>query len=91
MFHTDNEGAMFVVNKQTSKSPVIMTLVRKLVLAALSFNVRFSSTFIEGELNLMADKISRLQVTEQDLVQHGMGLQPDVVPQQLLPKNWRLP
>ena len=91
MFHTDNKGAMFVVNKQTSKSPSIMTLVRKLVLAALSFNVHFSATFIEGQLNLMADKISRFQVTEGNLVQHGMCLQPDVVPRQLQPKQWVLP
>ena len=90
LFHTDNKGAMFVINKQSSRGQAIMTLVRKLVLAALSFNIQFSATFIEGATNITADKISRLQITPGDLVQSGLRPEPDLVPDYLQPINWNL-
>ena len=62
---------------------------RRLVLAALSFNIQFSASYIEGPLNILADKISRLQVTTADLEQYGMNREPDVVPTQLQPNNWK--
>ena len=87
MFHTDNQGTMYIVNKQSSQSPIIMTLVRKLVPAALSFNVRFSASYIEGHSNFLADKITWLQATDSDLKLYGMNMVPDLVPQSLQPSN----
>ena len=91
LFHTDNKGAMFIINKQSSKGRAIMSLVRKMVLDALTFNIRFSSAFIEGATTVLADRISRFQASRELLAQCGMRPVPDQVPLNLQPCNWQLP
>ena len=41
LFLSDNEAVVHIVNKQSSREPRIMVLVRRLVLCALKFNVLF--------------------------------------------------
>ena len=52
---------MHIVNKQTSKSPEVMTLVRKLVLNTLLFNITLKAQYINTKSNAIADSISRCQ------------------------------
>ena len=87
-FNTDNMSIVYIINLQTSKSPLIMRLVRQLVLTALTFNVKFSAKHLPGVTNVMADLISRLQVKQRDLYQRGMKMTPEVVPLEMLPENW---
>ena len=62
MPNCDNEALVFVLNKQSSKDPQIMYLVRRLVLLFLSFNIKFKSTHLPGRCNVLSDPLSRLQV-----------------------------
>ena len=60
-FWTDNQSVVAIVNRQTSKCPHIMSLVRKLVLAALHANIQFKAAYVEGTLNGISDALSRFQ------------------------------
>ena len=61
LFYIDNQAVVHIVNKQTSKSPEVMTLVRKLVLNTLLFNITLKIQYINTLSNAIADSISRCQ------------------------------
>lgn len=61
-FFTDNEAIVSVINKQTSKDVIILSLVRKLVLLCLRFNINFKSAHVRSGHNVLADLLSRSQV-----------------------------
>ena len=61
IMHMDNEALVSVINKQTSKSKNVMTLVRNLVLCLLQNNTTFCSEHVPGSSNKIADSISRKQ------------------------------
>jgi hypothetical protein len=63
MFHSDNEAVVHIVNQQTCKDKDIMILVRRLVVQAMSHNILFQAVHIPGLHNVLADKLSRLQVS----------------------------
>ena len=63
VFHTDNIAVSHIINKQTSKEPTIMKLVRRLVVQCLRYNILFKSEHIYGVLNNLSDAISRQQIT----------------------------
>ena len=58
-FYPDNEALVPIINKQTSREPHIMSLIRPLVLACLRFNINFTARHIPGRINTLADKLSR--------------------------------
>ena len=55
IFFTDNAALVDVINKTTSRDPVIMGLVRQLVLACLKFNILFRAAHVPGLENHLAD------------------------------------
>ena len=58
-FHTDNQAAVDIWYKQSSRSPPVMSLVRKLFLVAAQGNFHVSLAHIPGRDNVLADCISR--------------------------------
>ncbi len=88
LFHSDNQAAVFIINKQSSRSPRIMKLVSQLVLLALRHNVQFFAQYLPGLQNERADKQSRLQVTPADLHNWGMSPDPEPIPLQFQPSSW---
>ena len=60
-FWSDNQRVVAVVNKQSSKCPHIMSLVRRLVLATLTANIQFKAVYVAGKLNGISDAFSRFQ------------------------------
>ena len=59
IFNSDNQAVVTIINKKSSKSERVMTLVRSLVLSTLTQNIMIKSVFIKGKLNLIADSLSR--------------------------------
>lgn len=60
-FHTDNSALVSILNTQSSRSPRIMYVIRKLVLLFMQFNITFKAKHIAGIDNGIADAISRKQ------------------------------
>ena len=58
----DNKAVVAIINKQTSKCPKIMKMVRFFVLQCLKFNVTFYANHIPGKENNIADALSRFQM-----------------------------
>lgn len=90
VFHTDNQAIMAVLNKQTSKCPVIMAIVRPLVLLLLQRRITFRSVHVPGSLNSLCDALSRQQDRPELMERYGMKSSPTLVPEHLLPRNFRL-
>lgn len=62
ILHTDNSALVSVLSKQTSKEPIVMVLVRRLVLKCLELNLTLTAKHVRGKDNSVADALSRLQV-----------------------------
>ena len=92
LFHSDNEGVVEIINKQTSssKKPVIMNIVRPLVLLLMQHNILLMSCHIPGIRNKLCDAISRFQVTPSLLRHHNMNNVPSVIPDQYKSGFFRL-
>ena len=59
---TDNQALVSVICKQTSREPLIMILVRRLVLHCLRCNLIITASHISGKSNAIADALSRFQM-----------------------------
>ena len=64
IFHSDNMAVVDILNKQSSKEPTIMILVRKFVLLCLQLNINFRLEHIPGAKNIIPDLLSRFQIQE---------------------------
>lgn len=62
MFFSDNLAVVHIINKMSSKDSVVMSLVRRLVLACLEYNILFRAEHVPGKQNILPDLLSRLQV-----------------------------
>ena len=89
IFHTDNIAISHVLNKQTSKEPSVMVLVRRVVLLCLRHNCRFVSEHVAG-VDILPDRLSRFQAGPRLLGEYNMGLEPETIPRHLLLSNFVL-
>ncbi len=55
---------VYVLRSKTSQDPVLMAIVRKMVVLAMLNNVQFSALHVPGRHNVIADLISRFQVSK---------------------------
>jgi hypothetical protein len=89
IFFTDNAALVDIINKTTSRDPMIMGFVCRLVLACLKFNILFRAKHVPGVENHLADSLSRLQVTSfTQAAPVGTHPSPTIIPETLLPSNW---
>lgn len=91
-FKTDNMALVSVINRQTSKHPELLGLLRLLVLLCLKHNILFRAEHIPGYLNGRADNLSRFQMnafwSASNGLQLGMDESPTPVPPELHHRNW---
>ena len=62
ILRSDNQAVISILNRQTSKCPRIMRLVRFFVLQCLKLNIAFYAKHIAGKENNIADALSRFQM-----------------------------
>ena len=89
-FHCDNQAVVAIINKQSSKCKITMSILRPLILLLLQNNISFHSVHIPGVENIVADSISRLQETQTLLRRSGMQQSPTKVPDHFMPQNFPL-
>ena len=85
LFLCDNEAIVSVINKQSSKEPSIMSLVRTLVSVTLCNNILFAAKHIPGKLNIIPDLLSRYQVAKALKVAPYLDKEPTPFPTEWLP------
>lgn len=83
LFRSDNTGVVSIINSLTSKSDLVMKLVRSFVLRCLKFNILCKCSHIPGADNTVADSISRLQWDRFFQLAPGAEREPHVVPNHL--------
>ena len=80
LFHVDNIALVSIINKRTSRSKRVMSLIRPLVLYTMEHNIQFKAKHIEGLHNEIADSLSRFQLQRfRELVPEA-ELFPEAVP-----------
>lgn len=84
VFHSDNSAVVHIINKNTSKDPNLMKLMRRLMVASLLHNIHFNAEHIAGLLNIAADLLSRLQISRFRTLYPTMDDNNYPVPQALL-------
>ena len=57
---SDNMATVAAINKGTSKSKEMMTLVREMFWLCVQFDCRITASHIAGDLNVLSDRLSRL-------------------------------
>ncbi len=58
-FLVDNMSVIHILRSKTSKDPILMSMVRKMVVLSMLNNVMFSAVHIPGRHNIVADLLSR--------------------------------
>ena len=89
VFHCDNKAIVDVINKQSCKDVELMKLMRCMVLTAMQYNIKFTAMHVPGKDNILADALSRLQVSPHLLAIFGMNGSPVPVPAHLQPHNFK--
>lgn len=79
---------MLLTNKETTKDPSLLGLLRALVLICLKNNILFRARHIKGTKNILADHLSSLQIERFKALAPGMNPVPTPLPTHLLPENW---
>ena len=85
LFLTDNQAVVSIINNQTSKDPVMMSLVRSLVVSTLTHNILFAAKHIPGKSNTIADLLSRSQVGQAQAKAPWLDTSQHQVPPDFLP------
>ena len=60
---SDNQAVVAIINRQTSRCPKIMKLVRTLVIRCLGLNIHFKARHVPGLDKGIADALSRFQMS----------------------------
>lgn len=57
---SDNVACVAAINKSSSRSPELMSLIRELFWLSVLYDFKISASHIPGDLNFLADRLSRL-------------------------------
>jgi hypothetical protein len=60
LVRSDNSATVSAINKGTSKSPELLSIVQRLFWLSVKYQFKLSALFIPGRLNILSDLISRL-------------------------------
>lgn len=88
IFHCDNLAIVHVINKQSSKSKPVMSVLRKLVLSLLHHKILLKAQHIPGSNNIICDYLSRQVAQSQKMLQFGMKPSPTSITTNLQPANF---
>ena len=82
LFHCDNAAVVYAVNTMTSKSDMVMTLLRAITLKCLLLNIVVKAEHIPGKFNI-TDSLSRLQIDKFRQLVPQAEKEPEVIPSQV--------
>ncbi|XP_071095850.1 uncharacterized protein [Haliotis cracherodii] len=62
LFYCDNQAVVAIINKQSTKAPRVMRLLRHLILQCLRYNIQLKAKNVCSTANTIADVLSRFQL-----------------------------
>ncbi|XP_071118414.1 uncharacterized protein [Haliotis cracherodii] len=62
LFYCDNQAVVAIINKQSTKATRVMSLLRRLILQCLRYNIMFKAKYVCSIANTIADALSRFQL-----------------------------
>ena len=77
--HTDNQAAAAIINKGSSRDPLVMESLRRIFWLSATFNFRLHAVYLPGEENVLADSVSRLHEKCHQNKLFALGLLPPVM------------
>ena len=83
--HIDNEGMALLLVHRSTKSQVLMNLLRRLYWLEQRFNFRLIPRWIKGSENVNADNISRLRISTFRSRNPNADKYPTPIPWKLIP------
>ncbi len=84
-FLVDNLLVVHILRSKTSKCPILMSLIRKMVVLSMLNNAMFSAVHIPGKHNVITDGLSRFQFDKVKKMAPWLDAEPTKVPKKLLP------
>ena len=79
LFRCDNSAVVHIINSSTSKSKMVMVLLRAFTLKCLNLNIAFKASHIAGISNVLTDALSRLQIEKFHRLAPGADPDPEPV------------
>lgn len=67
VIHSDNASAVHIINKGSTAHPIIKRALRQLFWISAMHDFRFTATYIQGKLNVLANAVSSLHQPTQCL------------------------
>ncbi|VDI08972.1 Hypothetical predicted protein [Mytilus galloprovincialis] len=84
LFRTDNIALVDILNKRTSKSKRVMSIIRPFVLRSMNYNIQFKAKHIVGAKNNIADALSRFQLEKFKRLAPLAEDTPEIIPQEFI-------
>ena len=84
LFLSDNEATVYVVNRMSSRDPIMMKLVRRLVVATMKFNIHFRCKHVPEKTNDVADNLSRFRLHDARKWAPWLDINPCILPPDML-------
>ncbi|MCP3932906.1 MAG: hypothetical protein GY705_27860 [Bacteroidetes bacterium] len=84
-FLVDNLSVVHMLRSKTSKDPILMGMIRKMVTLSMIKNVMFSAVHIPGKHNVISDLLSRFQEEKALNMAKWLDRTPTKVPMKFLP------
>lgn len=82
-FRSDNMAVVYIINSMTSKSDMIMVLLRNITLKCLQLNIAIKCRHVIGRCNLICDFLSRFQPDRFRQAAPDAAVEPVPVPDRL--------
>lgn len=69
---SDNMAAVAAINKGTSRSIELLSIIQKLFWLSVRYNFKLTAAFLPGRLNILSDSLSRLHEKESAVKAHNL-------------------
>ena len=89
VIRSDNQGVVQCINKRTSKCPFCMSLICRLTLLLLNFQILLVAKYLPGILNQQSDQLSRGQISAFLAGGQGVRSQKDLPSPTIWPISWQ--
>ena len=83
LFFSDNAAVVDIINKTSCKDVKTMSLVRRLVLTSLKYNVYFRAKHIPGKHYVICDLLSRFYLQKAQVLAPWLDKEASIVPPHL--------